>query len=87
MLSGIVLRSLTARPTDNSTLVADFSINSLPGNPINVSSYVTLRPNRLIFTPQNYSSEATITVNSQREGPFFVRLKKNFCCLGLNPWL
>ncbi len=64
-----MLHSLTARPTDDSTLVADFSIESLPGNPINVSEYVTLRPNRLIFTPQNYSSEATITVNSQREGP------------------
>lgn len=44
-----------------------FGIDSLPGNPINVSNYVTLRPNRLVFVEDNYTTEATITVNTDRE--------------------
>ncbi|BDA50643.1 probable lysyl endopeptidase at N-terminal half [Coccomyxa sp. Obi] len=57
---------LTAAPTDGRILTVVFGINSLPGNPVNVSNYVTIRPNRLVFVEDNYTTEATITVNTDR---------------------
>ena len=45
-------------------MTVDFNINSLPGNPVNVSDYITIQPNRIIFTEQNYSSEANIAVDT-----------------------
>lgn len=45
-------------------MTVDFNINSLPGNPVNVSDYITIQPNRIIFTAQNYSSEANIAVDT-----------------------
>ena len=56
--------SLTSPPTDGGTMTVDFNINSLPGNPVNVSDYITIQPNRIIFTAQNYSSEANIAVDT-----------------------
>ncbi len=41
-----------------------FAIDSLPGNPVNVSEYVTIRPNRLVFVEANYTTEAILTVNT-----------------------
>lgn len=41
-----------------------FGIDSLPGNPVNVSNYVTIRPDRLVFVEANYTTEATLTVNT-----------------------
>jgi hypothetical protein len=57
-------RSLTSPPTDDGIMTVDFNINSLPGNPVNVSDYITIQPNRIIFTAQNYSSEANIAVDT-----------------------
>ncbi|KAK9917572.1 hypothetical protein WJX75_005898 [Coccomyxa subellipsoidea] len=57
---------LTSPPTDDGIMTVDFNINSLPGNPVNVSDYITIQPNRIIFTAQNYSSEANIAVDTAR---------------------
>ncbi len=45
-------------------MTVDFAINSLPGNPVNVTDYIHIQPNRITFTSQNYSSEGTINVDT-----------------------
>ncbi|EIE20478.1 trypsin-like serine protease [Coccomyxa subellipsoidea C-169] len=57
---------LTAPPTDGGVMTVDFAINSLPGNPVNVTDYIHIQPNRITFTSQNYSSEGTINVDTTR---------------------
>ena len=56
----------------------DFSIVSLPGNPINLTNYITLQPSEVYYTASNWSTEVVLLVDGTSESPVFsVPSKRN----------
>lgn len=45
----------------------DFTIVSLPGNPINLTNYITIEPSEVYYTASNWSTEVVLLVDGTSE--------------------
>jgi len=64
------LCSLTVPPEEDETMRLDFSIDSLPGNPINLTDFIAVEPSTIYFTASNWSTEVVLLVNGESEHLF-----------------
>ena len=48
----------------------DFTIVSLPGNPINLTNYITIEPSQVYYTASNWSTEVVLLVDGTSESTF-----------------
>ncbi len=63
----VLLRSLTVPPESDETMRLDFTIVSLPGNPINLTNYITINPSEVYYTAFNWSTEVVLLVDGTSE--------------------
>lgn len=61
--------SLTVPPAQGEIMVGDFAIDSLPGNPDNLTDYITISPSTVYWAANNFSSEVDLTIDTSSACP------------------
>ena len=69
ILTLVLLCSLTVPPESDETMRLDFTIVSLPGNPINLTNFITIKPSEVYYTASNWSTEIVLLVDGTSERP------------------